>query len=135
MSQELVASVAAVSSPAEEPTHLSHAYALHLPELLGGGGMCVPFKEILMFLNLICQPILNTSSLYQQGFVVQFIREIPESTGHAGALSFLVSSIITFTVNMSLSSGWEGGGGSMLSLSRPYGDAEYIDTFWMFTIL
>lgn len=50
-----------------------------------------------------CQ-ILNTSSLYQQGFVVQFIREIPESTGHAGALSFLVSSIITFTVNMSLSS-------------------------------
>lgn len=66
---------------------------------------------------------LNPSSLCQQGFLVQFIREIPESTDHAGSPPFLVSSIITFTVNMSLSSGWAGDGWSMLLPSGPV----YID--------
>lgn len=64
----------------------------------------VSFEENLFCLSQDCCPILNTSSLYQQGFVVQFIREIPESNGHAGAFSFLVFSIITLTANMSLSS-------------------------------
>lgn len=74
-------------------------------KFLQGFFRCVIWREPVC-LSQDCCPILNTSSLYQQGFVVQFIREIPESNGHAGAFSFLVFSIITLTANMSLGSDW-----------------------------
>lgn len=98
-------SVAAASSPptcpSPHPPHLSRAFR-----------WC--WWSFLFWNNSVCRSSLNPSSLCQQGFLVKFIREIPESTGRAGVLSFLVSSIIPFTVNMSLRSGGVGGGWSML---------------------
>lgn len=85
-----------------QPAHLSLSHPARLSSALGGVGK-------LLFLNSVCRSSLNASSLCQQGFLVKFIREIPESAGCAGVLSFLVSSIIPFTVNMSLRSGGVGG--------------------------
>lgn len=110
MSQEPVASAAAAaavvaSSRAEEPPDLSRSHPPTSPA-------CWDSKLVFLTSGVVT-PSLNPSSLCQQGFLVQFIREIPESTDHAGSPPFLVSSIITFTVNMSLSSGWAGDGWSM----------------------
>lgn len=71
-------------------------------------------------------------SLYQQGFVVQFIRAITQSTGHTGALTLLVSPAYKYhffhckhVTQTRLFR--EGGGGVLSPAPRALRDAEWID--------